>query len=403
MESFGAFNFILLADEMQTALLWPWARIIIQNMPTHIFAGPARSLPFVEYEARMRRLIACIRAAKLDGVLIFNAISRLYYTGFESSNGLLVVDAKKGPCFLTDSRYLVMARRQMPFISCDLLQRVSTEQAQLVKLTYNWHQIGYEGRLASSRLKQLQEKLAYFDKWLDIDQMLTTQRAVKTPREQSVLRRAMASNDQMLAAVLRQVAIGMSEWEIRNIVRREADRLGQGEAFECIPCVGANAAEPHHQAGLDRLRANQALLLDLGLKLDYYCADLTRTVCFGRPSALLRDVHRVVLAANRCAITAIRPGMTCAELDNVARMVITKAGYGKAFTHGLGHAIGLEVHESPSFAPGCNDDIQPGMILTVEPGVYLPGRIGVRIEDVVLVTHTGCEVLSQSPRELVLA
>lgn len=363
-------------------------------------AGPARSFPSAEYVARLRRLQALLRADRMDGALLFGSITRLYYTGFDSSNGLLVVDARRGPRFLTDARYLAMAQRQISFMPCELQQRAKEEQAQLVKLTCNWHRAGYEGSLASSHLKQLQEKLAFFDEWVDAGALLTAQRAVKSPREQAALRRAMAANDRMLAAVLRQVRVGMSEWDIRHVVRREADRLGQGESFGCIACVGANAAEPHHQPGLDRLRTNQPLLLDLGLKLDGYCADLTRTVCLGRPSALLRDVHRVVLAANRRAIAAIRPGMTGAEVDHVARRFITKAGYGKAFTHGLGHALGLEVHESPSFAPGNKDIIRSGMVLTVEPGIYLPSRVGVRIEDVVRITPTGCEVLSRSPREL---
>jgi Xaa-Pro aminopeptidase len=364
------------------------------------FAGPATPFPPSEYEARLRRLLGRVRAARLDGVLLFGEITRLYYTGFDSSNGLLVVGARDGIRFLTDARYLAMAKRRLPFVPCDLLRRAAAEQAQLVELTCNWHRVGYEGSLAASRLASLREKLAYFDEWVDVGSVLAAQRSVKTPREQAALRRAIAANDRMLAAVLRQVSVGMSEWEIRNLVRREADRLGQGESFECIPCVGASAAEPHHHAGLDRLRANQPLLLDLGLKLDHYCADLTRTVCFGRPGALLRDVHRVVLAANRRAVAAIRPGMTGADVDDVARRMITKAGYGRAFTHGLGHSLGLEVHESPSFAPACKEVIRPGMVLTVEPGIYLPGRVGVRIEDVVLVTRSGCEVLSQSPREL---
>lgn len=151
------------------------------------------------------------------------------------------------------------------------------------------------------------------------------------------------------------------------------------------------------------LGKGQLLLLDLGVKRDHYCSDLTRTVCLGTPAPLLREVHRIVLEANRKAIRAIRPGRRCDEIDEVARVHIAKAGYGEYFGHGLGHSLGLEIHESPSFAVSCKTVLKPGMLLTVEPGIYLPRRLGVRIEDVILVTQAGCEVLSQSPRGLAWA
>ncbi len=368
-------------------------------MQTPDLAGPAVRFPDAEYVGRLRRLAARLRATKLDGALIHGPVARLYYTGFEATNGILVVDPRRGPTFYTDSRYLTMARRQLPFLPCQLLRRGEHEAAQLERMTPGWQRIGYEGSIAATRLHALQGHLPRCRDWVDLDDLLRAQRAIKTPREQAAIRRAVAANDRLLAAVLAQVRVGMSEWSIRNLVRREADRLGQGESFDTIACVGANAAEPHHHPDHTLLGANQSLLLDLGLKLDHYCADLTRTVCFGRPSALFREVHAQVLAANRLAVEQVRPGMTGAEVDAIARGYLDRAGYGKAFGHGLGHALGLEVHEWPSVAPGGTAPLRPGMVVTIEPGVYLPGRVGVRIEDVVLVTECGCEVLSAAPRE----
>jgi Xaa-Pro aminopeptidase len=141
-------------------------------------------------------------------------------------------------------------------------------------------------------------------------------------------------------------------------------------------------------------------LLDLGLKLDHYCSDMTRCVFFGTPTPLYRDLHTIVLEANQRAIRAIAPGALCCDIDAIARQHITKTGYGAYFGHGLGHAVGLEIHETPSFSSACKTALKPGMVLTVEPGIYLPGKAGLRIEDVVLVTRSGCEVLSQTPRWL---
>ncbi|MDD5708752.1 MAG: Xaa-Pro peptidase family protein [Kiritimatiellae bacterium] len=360
-------------------------------------AGPARSFPPAEYAARIRALLAALRRQRLDGALIAGEIARLYYTGIETSNGLLWVDAREGPVFFTDFRYIFAARRALPFMSCALLKRGPESERAMRRRAAAWRRCGYEGSQPAAAFARRKGLLERVSDWVDVDDLIGAQRAVKSPREQQAMRRALAANDGLLSVLLPQLHAGLSEWEIRGLLRREADRLGQGEAFDCIVCVGANAAECHHRPGRDKLWPNQPLLLDFGVRLDHYCADLTRCVVFGRPSPLFRELHRIVLAANRRAVRAIRPGMTGAEVDAVARRHIEKAGYGRAFGHGLGHGLGLEVHEAPSFAASCKTEIRPGMTITVEPGIYLPGRAGVRIEDVVLITRTGCEVLTHAP------
>ena len=238
--------------------------------------------------------------------------------------------------------------------------------------------------------------------WEDVTRISREQRAIKSARERKAMRAACAANDRMMVEVLRAARPGMTEWEIRNLVRRAADTYGQGESFDAIVCVGATAAEPHHHPGLGRLEEGQSLLLDIGLKLDYYCADLTRTCFFGKPGKLFREVHSVVLAANRKAAAKLRPGMTGEELDSIARDHIAKAGYGRYFTHSLGHGVGLEVHEAPTAAQRQTEKFKPGMVVTIEPGIYIPGKVGVRIEDVALVTADGCEILSAAPRDWAL-
>ena len=361
--------------------------------------GPAQDLPSGEFEARVKRLRAWQVREWLDAVVIVTDVNRYYFTGLQTSSGLLLSQRDCTPVFYTDFRYLVMAKRRLGFMPAKTLWRPADEQAQLSALGKTWRRVGYEGALSAARFNKLKEALPQVE-WIDVGNSLAEMRAVKSKGELRLMRQAVAANDRLLASVLEQTVPGMSEWEIRNRVRREADALGQGEAFDTIVCVGRNAAECHHHPDATVLNKGQALLVDLGVKCNHYCSDLTRTVCLGTPPPLLRDIHRIVLEANRKAVCAIRPGRRCNDIDDVARQHIVKAGYGDCFGHGLGHALGLEIHESPAFSVACTSELKPGMVLTVEPGIYLSGRLGVRIEDVILVTRTGCEVLSQSPREL---
>ncbi|MGI6494870.1 MAG: M24 family metallopeptidase [Kiritimatiellia bacterium] len=360
---------------------------------------PPRPFPAAEYTGRIRRLQTLLRRDKLDGALFVDPLARLYYSGFESTHGLLAVDARDGASFFTDSRYIAAARAQLPFLPCAVFQRGDKLDAQLRRIVRSWKAVGLEGEMPANALRRLLGRIGRGpDDWKDASAIAKRQRAVKSPREQRALRAACAANDRMMRAVQLAVRPGMTEWEIRNLVRRFADTFGQGESFDAIVCAGATAAEPHHHPGLATLAENQSLLLDIGLKLDHYCADLTRTCFFGRPRKLFREVHAAVLAANRLAAASLRPGMTGAELDAIARDSLERAGYGKYFTHSLGHGVGLEVHEAPTAAPRATGKLEPGMVVTIEPGVYIPGRIGVRIEDVALVTRDGCEILSTAPR-----
>jgi len=367
---------------------------------THISGVAARGLPAAEFAARVRRLRAWQRREHLDALLVSSEVNRHYFTGVRASNGALLSELPGEPVFHTDFRYLLVAKKRLTFMPVKNIWRPSDEAAVVAGLGRGWRRAGYEGQMPAARFMAWREALPHVE-WVNIDQGLAELRAVKSRAEQRLMRAAAAANDEALARVLRQVRTGMTEWEISALVRREAGTLGQGEAFEAVVCAGRNAAECHHHPGMARLRAGQALLIDMGVRRDHYCSDLTRTVCVGaEPAPALAEIHRVVAEANRKAIRAIRPGRRCCDIDAVARRVIERAGYGERFGHGLGHGLGLEVHEAPSFATSCRTVLEPGMVMTVEPGIYLPGRFGVRVEDVVLVTPGGCEVLSRAPREL---
>ena len=362
------------------------------------FMRPPRSFPAEEFAQRLERFRAALAHKGLDGAIVTRPVSRLYLTGFQSSAGTLLVSAEKGALFTVDFRYVIMARREMPFVKCQAVK--GDGDSATLAFAKSWKKIGYEGLTSRAATERLFSKIKTADSWQEIDDMLSELRAVKSPREQKALRAAIAQGDALYAWVLPQIRPGMSEWQIRNLFRIGADRFGHGESFDTIVCAGKFGAECHHRPGDAILRRGSSLLMDFGVVLDGYHYDMTRCVSFGAPSPLYKKVYSIVLKANREAIARLRPGMTGAEVDAIARRIIEKAGYGEAFGHSLGHSVGLEIHEGPNFSTKEKRVIKPGMVITVEPGIYLPNRLGVRIEDVVLVTRNGCEVLTKSPKEL---
>lgn len=365
---------------------------------SHLPSLPPRSLPPAEHERRMRRLVSVLRRKGLDGAFITSPASRLYYTGLESTAGTLLVDVAEGPVFVVDFRYILMAKRAMPFAKC-VLQRGGAP-SQVAKCARKWRKCGYERRESVETFEKLKSTLGEPRDWLPVDDEIAMQRAVKSSLEIKAIRKAVTANDTLYARVLPQIRPGMTEWEARNLFRREADILGQGEAFATIVCAGRNAAECHHEPDMTVIANGGALLMDFGVKVDRYCSDMTRCAVLGKPSLFYRKIYSIVLDANRKVVSRLRPGMLGKEVDAIARRHITRAGYGDAFAHSLGHSLGLEIHEGPNFSPFEKREIRPGMTITVEPGIYLPGRLGVRIEDVILVTDKGCECLSSTPREI---
>jgi len=230
---------------------------------------------------------------------------------------------------------------------------------------------------------------------------LLMQRAVKTPEEVSLIRKALAIQQEAFKRTCRFIKPGRSEVEVAAYLEYEMRKLGaDGPSFNTIIAADANASLPHAIPGKKKIRKGGIVLIDWGAKYGGYCSDLTRVVGVGAMSRKMREVYQVVLDAQMAAIDAIAPGKKLADIDKVARDIITRAGYGKAFGHSLGHGIGLDIHEQPTLASRSVGELQPGHIVTVEPGIYLPGVGGVRIEDDVLVTPRGGQVLSSLPKSL---
>ncbi|MDD2954867.1 MAG: Xaa-Pro peptidase family protein [Oscillospiraceae bacterium] len=226
-------------------------------------------------------------------------------------------------------------------------------------------------------------------------------RMVKDQEEQELMRRASRINDQAVAMAIGMISPELTELELSRATTEAYAKLHVKNLRNTpIVAYGAHCAEPHHGPDDTRLQPGDNVLFDIGKSVDGYNCDMTRTVAYRSAGDLQRKIYQIVLEANLAGIAAVRPGVRCCDVDCAARAVIEKAGYGEYFTHRTGHNIGIDVHEFPDIGPRCEIEIVPGMIFSIEPGIYLPGSVGVRIEDLVLVTENGCENLNAYPKEL---
>ena len=224
-------------------------------------------------------------------------------------------------------------------------------------------------------------------------------RMLKDAEELDLLRIASRKNDEVLAKTIAGIRPGMTENDVANLYRANAKACGTGESFDSLICFGPNCAEPHHATDDTPLQPGDAIICDVGVLWQSYCADMTRTVFFGSATDEQKRVYEIVAKANAAGRAAVRPGVPMKEFDLAARKVIEDAGYGKYFIHRTGHGIGLEVHEHPDNSATSEVIARPGMVFSVEPGVYLPGKFGVRVEDLVAVTEDGVETLNDLTRD----
>ena len=347
--------------------------------------------PFAE---RLESLAAKAAKRRLDAVLLFGEANIRAVTDVTCDNGCLVVRSGAAPVFFTDFRYVPMAHRVAPWLKTVQLRRGENfAQAAKKSLPRGVRRLGYEGSVPASRYLSLQKAFRRAT-LVDVAEDVLALRAVKTLPEIAKISRAVALNDEIWSLARKEIRPGMTEKNIQRVIRGFMNALGDGEAFETIVCAGANAAECHHVPDDTVWRRGEPLLVDMGVKLDGVCSDMTR--CVRARDAEYRKIYEIVLKANEAAIAAAKPGMTCGALDKVARDVIRKAGYGKAFGHSLGHGVGYEIHEEPTARAKSKTVLEPGMFVTIEPGIYLEGKLGVRIEDLVLITPDGCRVITRS-------
>ena len=330
---------------------------------------------------RLDELARLARRRRLDQLLVMGQANIRAFTGVNCDSAILRIGREASEAaFCTDFRYAPMVRRVAPSLKVRDIRRFWAQSANRAKI-----RIGYESTISHARFMKLQ-KLFPRAAFVDVVRDLEGLRAVKTPEEIAGLRAAERLNKQV--AHMRVVE------EMARIVQALMVERGDGEAFDTIVCVGANAAECHHEPDDTVWDGRQGVLVDMGVRLGGFCSDLTRNIVPKRASRTYRKVYDLVLRANRAAIAAARPGMKAKALDKVARDVIKAGGFGKCFGHSLGHGVGYEIHEAPAVSSRGDMELRAGLVFTIEPGVYLEGNLGVRIEDMVLLTDSGCEVLS---------
>jgi Xaa-Pro aminopeptidase len=354
------------------------------------------------FATRRRKLRSLIRKADVDALLVTNFKNVTYLTGFTGDDSYLLA-TQSDERLITDPRYTTQLEEECPGLPLEVRMPGVT---MTVATTRAVKRAGIErlGLEASSATLSLQGSLA---KALPNVRLMATEnlverlRIVKDKDEIQATRVACQQARRAFDAVRAGLTPDMTELEVAAELEYQARRFGaKALSFPAIVAVGPRAALPHATPTQRRLSESDFTLIDWGANSGLYMSDLTRIIVTGRISPKLRKVYGVVLKAQLAAIDAIRPGLTCEQVDAVARKIIKRAGLGKAFGHGLGHGTGLEIHEAPRLAVGQKTKLRPGMIVTVEPGVYLPGWGGVRIEDDVLVTRAGHEVLTDVPKQL---
>jgi Xaa-Pro aminopeptidase len=354
----------------------------------------------VDHQLRRRALAACLDDLSVDALLITRLLHTRYLTGFTGSNGQVLV-RPGGALFLTDGRYTEQSRREVPDLERHTY--VNPLREELPSLLGDVHRLGFEAQDVTVAMRdRLAESLGADVELVPTTDVVERLRAVKDDEERAAIRAAQAITDAAFEEILDRFSVGVTEQQIaRQLEALMIDGGADGLAFDPIVAFGESAAEPHHEPNHRTLEEGDIIKLDFGALAGGYHADMTRTISFGAPPTELRKIHDIVRDSQRAGIDAVRAGVPGSEVDAVSRRVIEDAGYGDAFVHSLGHGVGLEIHEAPSLGRTQDDPLPEGAVVTVEPGIYVPGLGGVRIEDMVEVTADGCVVVGTSNRDLI--
>ena len=340
---------------------------------------------------------------QVDGLLLTSRYSRMYGAEFDIAEGVAIV-TKAGCRYFTDSRYIESAQNNISGFEVIEMNRANPYCKLLNEAVADFgvHCLGFEEDYLTVReLMEYEGKLHV--KLQPCNEKIYSFRSVKEPWELDRMRKAQDITDKAFAEVLTKVRVGMSEKQLQAeliycLLKNGADNL----AFDPIVVSGPNTSMPHGVPGERLIQAGDFITMDFGALYGGYCADMTRTFAVGYATEEMQAVYNTVLKAQVAAIEATKAGMKGREVDAVARKVITDAGYGPYFGHGYGHCLGMEVHEAPNCNPGGETPMQVNMVSSAEPGIYLPGKFGVRIEDVVIFTADGCENITHSPKNLII-
>jgi Xaa-Pro aminopeptidase/Xaa-Pro dipeptidase len=352
---------------------------------------------------RLIKLREALPRQDLDAILVSAPENRQYLSGFTGSAGWLIISLESA-VLATDFRYYEQVGREAQgFELVKVESKLSDLLPGLVE-EMGVGRLGFESQHVTVDQLYRWSRATDQVEWVPLKDTVEAIRAVKDENEIKAVRRSVAVADAAFAHLMEILKPGMAEqeaaWEIEVYMRTHG---ASKVAFDLIVAAGSNGALPHAHASEHVIREGEPIVVDIGCVVDGYCSDMTRTICFGKPPERYLEVWEIVLRAQEAAETALCVGMHGPEADAVARDLIEEAGYGAHFGHGLGHGVGLAVHEKPRASRLSEDTFEPGMTLTVEPGIYLPGEFGVRLEDLVVIWTEGAEVLTSTPKMPVVA
>jgi len=354
---------------------------------------------------KIKRLKKNLRDNQTFPYLITDLNNIKYLTGFSGTNASIVIDEKVS-YFITDSRYEEYARSLLPKDFKFILQTGSLQEAVKICLERSDNKaIFVESHSITLNQHALLKKEFKKIKVIPLyDDPINFIRMEKDNDEIAVLREAAVITDNCFYHLLKFIKAGMTEWEIALEIESYFKRNGcRSCSFDTIVASGSNSSMPHHTPSMNKkISRGEALLIDMGCMYKGYNSDLTRTIFIEKIDKKIEEIYNIVLEAQIKSIEAVKPGLITSELDNVARTIISDYGYGEEFGHGLGHGLGIEVHEMPAVKKNDNTKLKKNMLITIEPGIYISGLGGVRIEDMVLVTDSGSEILTKCPKELIV-
>ena len=372
---------------------------------THIRSRSLDALPHPSgrtYQTRLSNVQSTFPLHSIDALVVSRASALRYLTGFTGSNGLLIVRSRSAR-FFTDGRYREQSRLELGRrIPITVVPGGLFEAAVRDGALRNCTVVGFDDSEVSYRRFRDMRRLWRGKHLRPVSGVVEELACEKDRTEIAALAAAARISDTVFGEILTLIRPGIEERELALEITYRQSRLGaERDSFEPIVASGPRAAMPHARPGRRTLRRGDPVLLDFGSVVAGYGSDITRTVFLGRPHHKLRRAYDVVCSAQEAAFDLVRPGAKTRVVDAAARQHIARAGFGKNFPHSLGHGIGMEVHERPRIAPSSAEILRAGQVITIEPGIYLPGIGGVRIEDDLVVTTSGCQILTHSPRELI--
>lgn len=357
----------------------------------------------MDYSRRIRKLQKKLRGKKVDGLLVSQPHNRRYLSGYTAtdhnigeSSGVLLIPAEGQGLLLTDFRYQLQAEREAEHFQVKIYKNGLTALLKTLLPKLGVSTLAFEADYTLySTHRTLRDTLKKTAQLAPVSGMIEQMRLIKDEEEIALIRKAVALNEEVFQEIYPSISTSRTEIDIALAIEQAMRKRGaEGPSFESIVASGDNSALPHAVPTADGIAADRPLTIDMGLILNGYCSDMTRTFVPGKANKKYTKIHRIVREAQLAGIAAIRAGVTGKKADKAARDIIAEAGYGKYFGHSLGHGVGLAVHEAPRLSTRGAKKLKAGMIVTVEPGIYLPGWGGIRLEDMVVVREDGCENLN---------